>query len=128
MKTIGISQLYANVATRRRRALGGIFVTVGYILSPASWWNDAFVNLPVAFGVGWLASKVSEDLFLPVMILAYWSTNILGLLMLHVGLIYILRKETPKLAWSIRRTLFVSTIYTLVVVALVKSGIFDVPF
>ncbi|GAB4353502.1 MAG: hypothetical protein Kow0099_37750 [Candidatus Abyssubacteria bacterium] len=128
MKTIEINQISSNLKTRHRRVLGGIFVSVGYILSPASWWNDAFVNLPIAFAVGWLAARFSDQLFLPVMILAYWATNILGLLMLHVGAIYILQKEAEKPAWSIHRTLVISTIYTLIVIVLAKSGIVDSPF
>ncbi|PZU92219.1 MAG: hypothetical protein DCE90_18695, partial [Pseudanabaena sp.] len=31
---------------------GGIFLVVGYVLSPLCWWNDLIINLPIAYGFG----------------------------------------------------------------------------
>jgi len=30
---------------------GGVLTTLGFIRSPLSWWNDLFVNLPIAYTV-----------------------------------------------------------------------------
>ncbi len=48
-----------------RKARGGLIAMVGYLLSPVSWWNDLFVNIPLAYAFGALVGLVSEDLFLP---------------------------------------------------------------
>ncbi len=119
---------YAEAMSRHRRLIGGFLVTVGYILSPASWWNDAFVNIPIAYVFAWAASKISPHLFLPVMVLAYWGTNVAGFLMMHVGATYILRKEIPKKHWNLRRTLIVTAIYTILMVVLANLKVFHRPF
>lgn len=28
--------------------------TVGYLLSPFSWWNDLYINFPIAYGMAYL--------------------------------------------------------------------------
>jgi len=32
----------------KRKVQGGMLGFIGFMLSPLSWWNDAFVNLPLA--------------------------------------------------------------------------------
>ena len=42
-----------------RRKLGGsVLAFVGFMLSPLSWWNDAFVNIPLALLFAWLMSAI----------------------------------------------------------------------
>jgi len=57
----------------------GVLITIGYILSPLSWWNDSFVNIPIAYLFGCLFTLISPKLFLPSMIIGYWITNVVGL-------------------------------------------------
>lgn len=59
--------------------------TAGYILSPLSWWNDLYVNIPIAYLAANLVARIHGALFLSVLTCAYWLTNIAGLLLLHVG-------------------------------------------
>ncbi len=113
---------------KRRRLWGGVLAIVGYILSPASWWNDAVVNIPIAYACGWAASLVSERLFLPVMLLAYWATNVAGIVMMHRGAEYALHRGDAGKHWGLRKTLIVSSIYTVLIVALAKSGLLKLPF
>ena len=35
-----------------RKIKGGVVAMIGFLLSPLSWWNDAFVNIPIAYGIG----------------------------------------------------------------------------
>jgi hypothetical protein len=69
-------------SSRPRRARAAVIFLVGYLLSPLSWWNDALVNLPIAWAVASAASWAWGPLFTPVLVLAYWGTNVLGLLMM----------------------------------------------
>ena len=58
----------------------------GYILSPISFWNDAFVNIPIAYAAASLASMIAgPGVFPAAFFTAYLATNIAGLLMMHVA-------------------------------------------
>ncbi len=65
---------------------GGLLALVGFILSPLSWWNDAFVNLPLAYAFGYLCALFDKELFLPATIFGYWLSNIIGFILMHHGL------------------------------------------
>lgn len=112
-----------------RRARGGLVATAGFLLSPVSWWNDLFVNIPIAYAFGALAGLVSEELFLPAMVLGYWITNVLGLFLMHRGLEDLLSKDGRSgRRWRrILTDLSVSAAYTIVVVLLVEAGVLRLP-
>jgi hypothetical protein len=107
---------------------GGILAFVGFMLSPLSWWNDAFVNLPLALAFGWLVALAYKPAFEPAVVVGYWLTNVLGFVLMHKGGQNILSPVEGKYS---RRDLFrdvlVSLAYTLLIVALLKSGILQ-PF
>ena len=69
----------------RSRLRGGVVAVIGYILSPLSWWNDLFINIPLAYLFASLVSLASCRLFAPGMVVGYWLTNVIGLFMLHRG-------------------------------------------
>jgi len=101
----------------------GALATIGYLLSPLSWWNDVFINLPLAYAFAFLFGLLSRKLFLPVMVLGYWITNIAGLVLLHRGLKDLVTKEKIRYTKkSLVKDLIISIIYTAVVVILVKLG------
>jgi hypothetical protein len=64
---------------------GGLMTFIGFMLSPLSWWNDAFVNFPLAIGFGWLVALAFEPAFEPAVVFGYWLTNVLGLVLMHKG-------------------------------------------
>jgi len=86
-------------------------VAIGYILSPLSWWNDALINVPLA----WLIASVLMR-FLPIsfevaMLGSYWLTNLAGFLLMYIGGKNITRGQR----WRTRDTvifIFLSTGYT----------------
>jgi protein-S-isoprenylcysteine O-methyltransferase Ste14 len=106
------------------RLAGGLMAVVGFILSPLSWWNDAFVNLPLAYlfanGVG----LISRRLFGPALVVGYWLTNIAGIWLMARGSA---RATGPAERRSRRRELAASLIaatgYTILVVLLVRFGL-----
>jgi hypothetical protein len=77
-----------------KKITGGFLATLGFLLSPLSWWNDVLLNLPLAYAFGFLFSLLSEKLFLPTMVVGYWLTNILGFILMHRGLIRFFLKTT----------------------------------
>lgn len=95
-------------------------IAIGFILSPLSWWNDLVINVPLSYLISWPFSLLSDALFPVAFILAYWLTNLLGLLMLHWGGHNFLSKSAST--FSVRNSLIVSVVYTLVIMVLVWQG------
>ena len=108
-----------------------LLATIGYVLSPLSWWNDAFVNLPIAYCIGLLGGLASPRLFSPAMIGGYWLTNIAGLVLLHRGIVGGSGDAEGGRRRASRRqiieSLVVSTLYTILILLLVRQGIVRFP-
>lgn len=97
----------------------------GYILSPLSFWNDLFINFPIAYAFGVLFGLITKNLFFPALIFGYWLSNIAGLVLLHKGIICMVN---PNLKAGFTRTELIkdgilSGMYTILLIILVKTGI-----
>lgn len=101
----------------KRRFTDVALVTIGFILSPLSWWNDMVVNVPLAYLFSYPFSLIDQQLFLPGFLLGYWLSNLLGFLMLHWGGERLIGQS--QATSSIRRSLVISIIYSIIVIALV---------
>ena len=113
----------------RPRLAGGAVFVVGYVLSPLSWWNDALVNLPIAYGVASLVSLVSRRLFLPAMVGAYWATNVIGLVMMSRAAGRLVRtRPRHGPARELLMTALISAVYTILVVVLIRAGVLRAAF
>ena len=107
---------------------GGTLTAIGFILSPLSWWNDLFINLPIAYGFAYLVSHYNKSLFFGAVVAGYWLTNILGLVLMHHGLkIFFNKKSISDNKVEIYKTLLFSIIYTIVIVLLIKLGWIKTP-
>jgi len=107
----------------KRKMQGGLLGWIGFMLSPLSWWNDLFVNVPLAVAFGWLVALIYAPAFESAVIVGYWLTNLLGFVLLHKGAQKILRKEGTFTGYSRRdllRDFAISLLYTLLIVLLVK--------
>jgi len=97
----------------------GFIGTVGFILSPLSWWNDLFVNFPLSYAFAWLVGRpltlfvrVDQWLFLDLFIAGYFLTNLIGFLMIHYS-IFGIKKENRK---SLATQILFALGYTLIIV------------
>ena len=81
---------------RKRPAhlIRALIAFIGYLLSPLSPWNDAFVNVPLSILIAWLLSGALG--FYKAYWIGYLLTNIAGLLMLYIAA----RDYLKKLRWS----------------------------
>jgi hypothetical protein len=104
----------------RQKIRGGILSFIGYLLSPLSWWNDMFINLPLAYAFAYPFGLISRKLFLPAIVFGYWLTNICGLLILHRGVKDLIAGDKDKR--STIKDIIISLVYTLAVIILVKLG------
>jgi hypothetical protein len=64
---------------------GGLLAVIGFLLSPLSWWNDLFVNIPLALGFAWLIGLAWPTAFEASFVVGYWLTNVAGLVLLTRG-------------------------------------------
>ena len=111
-----------------KKLRGGVLVGVGYMLSPLSWWNDVFFNLPIAIAFGYIVSWPYPGWLVPGTLAGYWLSNVDGMVMMQFGATDILLANEQRNA---RRDLLIgfgsSTLYTLAVVALVYWHVLEVP-
>ncbi|MFH1071858.1 MAG: hypothetical protein V1743_00335 [Nanoarchaeota archaeon] len=117
------------MALKKKRALKkafhGFLFTVGFLLSPLSWWNDVFVNIPLAYAFAVPFSLLRVDFFLPAFVIGYLLTNILGLLLLHHGIqgIFAMKRDRRR----ILKDVLIALIYTALIVLLVVLGVIRSP-
>lgn len=98
---------------------------IGFLLSPLSWWNDAFINIPLAVGFGWLVALVYRPAFEVAVVAGYWLTNILGLVLLQIGARQTVTAGTARLYTrrDLVKDLLISLLYTGGIVVLIKLKI-----
>ncbi len=93
------------------------------MLSPLSWWNDLVVNLPLALAFAWIVSFLHKPLFEPALIVGYWLTNVLGLVLMHKGAQKIVSDQNRKYSWqTLVMDLGISLAYTGLILLLLKLG------
>jgi len=108
----------------KRKIGGGILAALGFILSPLSWWNDLFVNVPLAIAFAWVVSLFYRPAFEVSAIVGYWFTNILGLILLHKGAESMMSKQPRKYSRrDLLKDIGISLAYTGVIAALLKLGV-----
>ena len=101
----------------KRRVFDSLLATIGYILSPLSWWNDIFVNVPLSYAFSYPFTLIDDRLFLPSFILGYWLSNLLGFILLHHGFAGLVAKDKPSM--SLRGSMIVAIVYTIMIAVLV---------
>jgi len=107
-----------NEIKMRRGLFRGILFITGYILSPLTWWNDLFVNIPISYVIASIISKIiGEDYFPELMVSAYLFTNVLGFLLMHISISWG-RISRRKLLIDI----IIATGYTILVYVLALLG------
>ena len=108
----------------KHKVAGGILAFIGFMLSPLSWWNDLFVNVPLALAFAWLVSWFYKPAFAPSLVVGYWLTNVLGFILMHKGAQKVLSEKQSRYSWrDLGRDIGISLLYTALIVALVKFGV-----
>jgi hypothetical protein len=108
----------------KRKVSGSILAVTGFMLSPLSWWNDLFVNVPLAVGFAWVISLFYPAGFHAAVVVGYWLTNVLGFVLMHKGAQKLLSEKERKYGWrDLTRDLGVSLAYTVLILLLLKFGV-----
>lgn len=112
----------------RKNIFGSFLAVVGYILSPMTWWNDLFVNIPLAYLMGSFLGIFFPSQFSMLVVLSYWLTNVLGIVMMHKGIIKVTSdadREYTK--HDLVMDLVWTSLYSILIAVLVISGILKLP-
>ena len=113
---------------KKEKIKGSVLFIIGYMLSPLSWWNDIFVNIPLAYVFALPFGFISRNLFLPAMVVGYWITNIIGLVLMRYGVVNLVSKEKKKYTRKeLIKDIAVSLIYTIVIIILASLGLLKFP-
>jgi hypothetical protein len=108
----------------KRKMAGGFMVFVGFMLSPLSWWNDLFVNVPLALVFAWAVSFFYPPAFEISLVVGYWLTNVLGFVLLHKGGEKLFSNENKLYSRrALLRDVGISLLYTVLIAVLVRFGI-----
>ena len=108
----------------KRKVSGGILGIIGFMLSPLSWWNDLFVNVPLALAFAWLISFLYRPAFEVSLIVGYWLTNVLGFVLMHKGARWLRSpEEKAETKRELVKDLWISLAYTAFIVLLIKLGV-----
>jgi UPF0716 family protein affecting phage T7 exclusion len=110
----------------KHKLQGGTLVFIGFLLSPLSWWNDLFVNVPLALGFAWLVSLLYPPAFTVAAVVGYWLTNVLGFVLMHKGFQRAKTAgTTPAIPprESLWKDILISLAYTALILVLVKAGL-----
>jgi hypothetical protein len=112
-----------------KKAKGLVMLGLGFMLSPLSWWNDLFFNLPIAYFFGYLCSQFSANLFLPCAIAGYWLSNVLGILLMQLGVLDVVQEKSQIRNWKkeLLMGLASSTVYTVIILLLLQFNILNTP-
>ncbi|MEB3788717.1 MAG: hypothetical protein GSR72_02350 [Desulfurococcales archaeon] len=101
------------------RIYGSIIGTVGFILSPASWWNDLVVNIPLALTMAKLASYlIGTECFDLLFVASYWVTNIVGILLMAYGYGKAFKPDLSRR--EILMSLIAASIYTVAAIIMLR--------
>lgn len=107
---------------------GSLLGVLGFLLSPLSWWNDLLINIPLAYGLSFLTNRLIPGFFPMYMIIYYWLTNVLGLVLMHRGGELALRNEGGQYGTkAILKDIGISLIYSIIIGGLVVLGLLKLP-
>jgi hypothetical protein len=105
----------------KRKTGGSVLAFIGFMLSPLSWWNDAFVNIPIAWVFAWIISLFYKPAFAVSLVIGYWLTNVAGFVLMHKGAMKILSATDQRYARrELLKDIGISLVYTLLIVVLVQ--------
>lgn len=104
-----------------KKISNGIIFYIGWVLSPLTWWNDQFVNIPLSYLLANLLLSIFPLQFKWLVIISYYFTNLLGILFMYLGgrnLIISFRDKVKALLIM----LFFLVIYTGIMLYLDRQG------
>ena len=118
MDTPGIPKAYNSMSTFIKNTI----FFIGWLLSPLTFWNDAFVNIPIAYLCAALLVRVIKVDFLFLVLIFYWLSNVFGILMMCSSGKSIMQDKGNRLQ-ALVTLLITVVIYSVIIIILNRTGI-----
>ena len=107
---------------RKAKPIKRALFFIGWLLSPFTFWNDAFVNIPLSYLAANIMIRVVRIDFMMAVLISYWISNILGIAIMYFSgrMIIRTRKELFR-----ELVIFAATVavYSVIVITLIRLGI-----
>ena len=94
---------------------------VGWVLSPFTWWNDAFINIPLSYLLANGLFYITHIRFAWLVLGSYWVTNAIGLLFMYIGGKHLIVSSRNRLKTAFFMMVFLLA-YSIVMVYLDRHG------
>jgi len=101
------------------RFLNRALFFIGWLLSPFTTWNDVLINIPLAYLCASLSFKVFPANFALQVIVFYWLSNGLGILLMY----FTGRNVLKEKRLNFRSILITLLIYTIILFLMDKFAI-----
>jgi len=101
------------------RFLNRLLFFIGWLLSPFTTWNDVLINIPLAYLCASLFFKLFPANFALQVIIFYWLSNALGLLLMYITGRNVLKEKRM----SLKSILIPILIYSIILFALDKMAV-----
>jgi hypothetical protein len=92
------------------------------MLSPLTFWNDAFINIPLSYVLANVFVHFFPKNFVYTTVIFYWLTNLAGLFMMYLSGKYIV-KSGKDIRREIEILILTTLVYSTILVLLGKFGI-----
>lgn len=95
---------------------------IGWLLSPLTFWNDAFVNIPISYLCASIAVRCIKVDFLFLVLVFYWLSNGFGVLMMYLSGKSIMQDKGNR-SRALATLLVTIVIYSIIIIILNRAGI-----
>jgi len=95
---------------------------IGWLLSPLTPWNDAFINIPISYVLAGITERFFHGSFVFMTMVFYWFTNCLGLFIMYKSGAALLPNRS-RIIPEILKLIIVMAFYSMLIILLYKIGI-----
>ena len=95
---------------------------IGWMLSPLTFWNDVFVNIPISYLSASLAARFIKADFLFLVLIFYWLSNGAGIIMMFLSGKSIMQDKSNRLH-ALATLLITILIYSIIIIILNRTGV-----
>ena len=98
-----------------------VIFLIGWLLSPLTFWNDIFVNIPLAYFAANILYYLTGIHFDLLVVGCYWASNFIGLVMMYISGKMTLVKGKHAFREAIV-TLSMMVLYSILLIILARLG------
>lgn len=94
---------------------------IGWLLSPFTWWNDAFINIPISYILANIIFYITHLPFSLLLVGSYLFTNILGLVFMFFGAVPLVSVPNNKTK-TVTAAVIAVVVYSALIICVYMKG------